>query len=238
VPAHDWSAGFRGLDRAHSSEPRDFIWRPLAKETYVDQHPLIAEAVQAVSAGGLVIVATETFYALAADPFHEDAVRRIFRIKGRPDNKPLPLIAWGLSAVDAVAECVPAATRRLMDRFWPGSLTILLEPTVLFSAMLLGPTGKIGVRIPPPCAARDLAGLVGGLITATSANLSGDREPDEVPAIAASILDQVDVVVDVGRTPGGKPSTVVEPLGHGVRIIRDGAIPGWMVAKFAEGLVP
>ena len=112
-----------------------------------------------------------------------------------------------------------------MDRFWPGSLTILVAAAVPLPRFLTGPGGKIGVRVPPPCPARTLADLAGGWITATSANLSGDPNPREISDIAKEILDSVDLVLDLGPAPGGEPSTVVEPLEAGVRIVRHGAVP-------------
>jgi L-threonylcarbamoyladenylate synthase len=177
-----------------------------------------------IAAGGLVIVPTETFYALAADPFQEHAVRRIFHAKGRPASKPLPLIAADRGVVERLIAEDDRQIRALMERFWPGSLTILVRAHG-FCDLLAGPDGKIGVRVPPWCAARILAARAGGWITATSANLSGDPEADDVSKIDRSVIQAADLVMNLGPTPGGKPSTVVEPLDHGFRIVREGAIP-------------
>lgn len=185
---------------------------------------LIERAAEVVRSGGLVIVPTETFYALAADPFQEEAVRRIFQVKLREENKPLPLIAADQRIVDKLIENPTPLTKRLMDRFWPGSLTILLEPGVKLSKLLQGPSGKIGVRVPPPCPARALSERVGGWITATSANLSGRPNPQRVADIADEVQRGADMILDLGPTPGGKPSTVVEPIGEGLRVVREGAI--------------
>lgn len=185
---------------------------------------LFVEAAGILQSGGVVIVPTETFYALAADPFQEDAVKRIYQIKLRPKNMPLPMIAANRSILHAMTPEPCAMGQALMDKFWPGSLTILLESNLPFSLLLRGLTGKIGVRIPPACAARALAELTTGWITSTSANLSSGATPDRVEDIPASVLDRVDLVVDLGRTPGGKPSSVVEPLQNGVRFIREGAV--------------
>ncbi len=175
---------------------------------------------------------TETFYALAADPFREESVRRIFRIKSRLEDKPLPLIAADRAAVDKVASRIPESAQRLMDRFWPGSLTILLEPAVSMSSLLTGRGGRIGIRVPPPCPARTLAELAGGWITATSANLSGDPNPQEISDVVKEVLDSVDLVLNLGPAPGGEPSTVVEPLNDGVRIVRHGAVSASALGEF------
>lgn len=193
-------------------------------ESYDNNQSLFEESARVVRSGGIVIVPTETFYALAADPFQEGAVRRIFALKGRPFVKPLPLIAAARETVrQVVTEASPLA-EALMDRFWPGSLTILLSPSVRVPKMLAGPDGKIGVRVPPRCPARDLAELCGGWLTATSANLSDEPNASVIDQIAPALRDAVDLVMDLGPSPGGEPSTVVEPLADGVRIIREGAI--------------
>ena len=177
-----------------------------------------------VEAGGLVIVPTETFYAVAADPFQEQAVKRIFLLKNRAPDKPLPLIAATRELVHKVACRLSPIAVALMNRFWPGSLTILVDPCVSLPELLAGPDGKIGVRVPPRCAAQRLAEMSGGWLTATSANLSGDPNAATILDIAPTVRDSVDVVMDLGPAPGGQPSTVVEPFPHGVRIIREGAV--------------
>jgi len=189
-----------------------------------DYQTLVKRATEAVRSGGLVIVPTETFYALAVDPFQEEAVRRVFRVKLRDENKPLPLIAADRATVEKLVANPSPLAQRLMDCFWPGSLTILLEPAMSLSRLLLAPAGKIGVRVPPPCPARDLAQRVRGWITATSANLSGHPNPQRVADIAEHVQRAVDMILDTGPAPGGKPSTVVEPIGEGLRVIREGAV--------------
>jgi L-threonylcarbamoyladenylate synthase len=186
---------------------------------------LCRRAGEIIRSGGLVILPTETFYALAVNPFLKEAVRRVFRVKRRDEKKPLPLIASDTSAVEALVGRLSPLARKLATRFWPGSLTILLKPSTMVSHLLMGPEGKIGVRIPPECPARTVAAQAGGWLTATSANLSGDPDPDDVSKIAKDLLDAVDMVLDLGPTPGGKPSTVVEPLGSVFRVLREGAVP-------------
>lgn len=188
-----------------------------------------------VRSGGVVLVPTETFYALAADPFQEEAVRRIFTIKRRAEDKPIPLIAADRATVDALAPDAPPVARMLMDRFWPGSLTILLRPARPLSRLITGQSGLIGVRVPPPCPARSLAACVGGWITATSANLSGEQDPDRVAQVVQEIRRGVDFILDLGPSPGAKPSTVIEPLEVGARIIREGAISAAQIVDFLSG---
>ncbi len=191
-------------------------------------------AARIIKSGGLVIVGTETFYALAADPFQEQALRKIFAIKGRQDQKPLPLIASDRAHVNEISLDPGPWVSEMMDRFWPGSFTILLEPAFPVSPLLTGPGGKIGVRVPTDCPARELAAAAGGLITATSANPAGDPASDRIRMIAPQLLDQVDLVMDSGSTPGGMPSTVVEPLDRGVRIVREGIVSRSQLLDFLD----
>jgi L-threonylcarbamoyladenylate synthase len=201
----------------------------------VEKDYIFDKAERVIAAGGLVIVPTETFYAVAADPFHETAVRRIFSVKARPEGKPLPLIAADRAVVEERLAGEDETLRKLMKHFWPGSLTILLAVPG-FSPMLTGPQGKIGVRVPPWCAARMLAARVGGWITATSANLSGAGDPADVARIDPELIRSVDLVMRLGPTPGGKPSTVIEPLPHGFRIVREGAIETSVIRRFYQRL--
>jgi L-threonylcarbamoyladenylate synthase len=191
-------------------------------------------AERALRAGGIVIASTETFYALAADPFQESAVRQIFSIKGRDEKKPLPLIAADLGTVKKLIPAEQKLAHRMMERFWPGSLTILVEPSRDFSRLLTGPGGKIGVRVPPWCPARILATRTSGLITATSANISGGPDPVDVSSISPVVRESVDLVMDLGPAPGGRPSTVVEITNRGYRIVREGAIPESAIREFVE----
>lgn len=194
-------------------------------------------AASIVRQGGVVIVPTETFYALAADPFQNDAVRRIFTSKSRSPTKPLPLIAASVDDVKGMVAPLQRTAYILMDRFWPGSVTILFRPARPLAELVTGPDGKIGVRVPTPCPALRLAQRVGGFITATSANVSGDPDPDMVERIAPEVRNAVDLIMDLGPAPGGKPSTVIEPLDSGeVRILREGAVPGVDIRQFLASL--
>lgn len=200
-----------------------------------DTESLYRRAGVIIRSGGLVILPTETFYALAASPFHEPAVRRIFRVKRREEKQPLPLIASDIAAVKELVCSMSPLERKLTDGFWPGSLTVLLVPSRQVSTLLLGPEGKIGVRIPPECPARIVAAKVGRWLTATSANLSGDPSPNEISKISTEVLDAVDLVIDLGPTRGGKPSTVVEPLDGDFRVLREGAVSESVIRNYCMG---
>lgn len=181
-------------------------------------------AAEAIMHGGTVIVGTETFYAIAANPFMDEAVEKIFSIKKRTFQNPLALIASDKKVVNSRISGFSKIAETLMKNFWPGSLTILFDGQVDFSKYVRNASGDIGVRVPPLCPARLLAEMVGGWITATSANISGDPTPKSVTDIPPEIIHSVDVVVDSGPCPGGLPSTVVDATHPGWKVLRIGRV--------------
>jgi L-threonylcarbamoyladenylate synthase len=200
-------------------------------------HPIeyiFDRAERILRSGGIVIAPTETFYAMIADPFQEPAVRQIFGIKSRDETKPLPLIASDIAKVKNLIRADEKLLNRVIDRFWPGSLTILFEPSRPFSQLLTGPGGKIGIRVPPWCPARILATRAGGFVTATSANLSGGPDPVNIDTISSIVRESVDLVMDLGHAAGDRPSTVVEFTNHTLKIVREGAIPESAMREFME----
>lgn len=182
------------------------------------------KAIRAILKGGTVIVGTETYYAIAVNPFLGKAVERIFSIKRRSSESPLPLIAAGHEFVNSRTFNVSPIARTLMKTFWPGSLTILLDAEKDFSRYVRNEFGKIGVRVPPDCPARRLAAEVGGWITATSANFSGEAAPKTVREIPTDLINSVDMVLDSGTCPGGMPSTVIDVSYEAWNILRRGSI--------------
>ena len=203
-------------------------------------HPIeyaFDRAERALRAGGIVIAPTETFYALAADPFQESAVRQIFSIKGRDEKKPLPLIAADLGTVKKLVPAEQKLAHRMMERFWPGSLTILVEPSRAFSRLLTGPGGKIGVRVPPWCPARILATRTSGLITATSANISGEPAGRTVQEIKIRLNEGIDLYLDAGILPESKPSTVVSVVHQPPKLIREGVISFEALQTFVPQII-
>lgn len=169
-------------------------------------------------------MATETFYCLAANPLDLRALEAIFTLKGRHSTKELPLIAASRDDVNSALTNVNHFASDLMDRFWPGSLTLVLETQRSFPGSITNNYGKIAVRVPPDCPARELARLSGGWITSTSANRSGEPPACDVPGISTSILHGVDFIIDSGASTGGSPSTIVEPLIDRIVLLREGAI--------------
>ena len=184
----------------------------------------LKRASSVLKGGGVVIIATETFYCMAANPFSEDAVKKIFLLKGRSFNKPLPLIASSVRVASGMIAEESDDAFELGQKFWPGSLTVLVNLKVTFPPALRGARNRVGIRIPPQCPASALAEISGGWITATSANLSGGLNASSIEQIPESLLKLADCVIDSGQTAGGLPSTVMAlELGEPV-IYRAGAV--------------
>ncbi|HEX9241039.1 MAG TPA: L-threonylcarbamoyladenylate synthase [Anaeromyxobacter sp.] len=184
----------------------------------------IRSAAEALRRGGLVAYPTETFYALGALASDAAAVARVARAKGRPDAKPLPLLAADRAAVEAIAVLAgPAA--RLAALLWPGPLTLVLPARAGLAGEISAGTGTVGIRVPAAELARALAREAGGALVSTSANLAGEPPPVRVEELAPPLRARLDAVLDGGTTPGGLPSTVVAFEGDALRIVRAGAIP-------------
>lgn len=184
----------------------------------------IAAAAAALRRGGVVAYPTETFYGLGALAGDAAAVERLARAKGRPDGKPLPLLAADLAAVEAVA-VLDADARRVALALWPGPLTLVLAARAGLPAAVTAGTGTVGIRIPGSEVARRLAAAAGGAIVSTSANPSGGPPPARADALDPALAARLDGVLDAGPTPGGLASTVVAVEGGAVRLLRAGPVP-------------
>ncbi len=188
----------------------------------------LARRIEAAAAvlrrGGIVAYPTETFYALGALASDAGASARVASVKGRPGEKPLPLLAADLAMVETAAVLGPLA-RPLAARFWPGPLTLVLPARAGLPPPVTAGTATVGIRIPGNEIARALSRAAGGPIVSTSANLSGQRSVARAEDLAPSLRALLDAVLDGGPTPGGLPSTVVVVSGEDVRLVRAGAVP-------------
>ncbi len=191
----------------------------------------LARAAGILLRGGLVVFPTDTLYGLAADPRHAGGVARVYHAKGRMAARALPLIAGDLAQVEALATTLPAATRRLAGRFWPGPLTLVVDAAPTIVPGVHGGTGGVAVRVPDQAVARALALQLGFPVVATSANRSGSPASRLAEMAAAALEGDVDLVLDSGPTPGGEPSTIVDARGETPTLIRAGAIPFSLVLE-------
>jgi len=185
-----------------------------------------------LAADGVMAYPTETFYGLGAILFSRKAVRRVFRLKARDAGKPLSLIVSDIDMIERIAAEPPPVFRLLAGEFWPGPLTLVLKAAASFPRELAGPGHTVALRIPPAAWLRGLVGGIGLPITATSANVSGEKEISDPTEIIRLFDRKVDVILDGGPTPGGLPSTIVDISGDHPRILREGAVPASALTAF------
>ncbi len=173
--------------------------------------------------GGVIAFPTDTFYGLGVDPFNRDAVDRIFEIKVRDKNKPLFLLISSREQLDTLVKDITPAHSTLMQKFWPGPLTLLFETRSVIPENVSA--GRTGIRQPGNSMTRDLISALGQPITAPSANLAGENPPTTAKQVDQSIGKHLDLIIDGGTCPGGEPSTLVDATELPLRLIRPGAIP-------------
>ncbi|MBI4553794.1 MAG: threonylcarbamoyl-AMP synthase [Candidatus Latescibacteria bacterium] len=186
---------------------------------------VIAEAARIILAGGLVAFPTETVYGLGADGTNPDAIRRVYMVKGRAFTKPLLVLIADRSWLAGLAEAVPDAAIPLMQRFWPGPLTLTFQAAPTVPPELLGGGTTIGVRLPGPSIAFDLTRTVGRPVTAPSANRSGAPNPTCAADVVIALDGEIDLILDGGQSGDSVPSTVVDVTTAPPTLIRPGRVP-------------
>ena len=185
---------------------------------------LLAQAAECLARGGLVVFPTETLYGIAADYRNGGALQRLAGLKGRGDTKPFPLILCQAAELAALARDIPPPARGLMERHWPGPLTLVLAARAGLHPRLVSADGGVGVRVSPHPVAAGLARTLGRAITATSANLGGRPPASRVEGLDPELLKGVDLVLDAGPTPGGPASTVLDCRSWPPLVLRQGAV--------------
>jgi L-threonylcarbamoyladenylate synthase len=177
-----------------------------------------------IRSGGVVIFPSSGLYGVGADIFNAAAVERVFRIKGRPRNKPLLALISRRKMLSCLTGSIPPLAEFFMDRFWPGGVTLVMTGQDHLPAGLLSSSGKIGVRLVGHPVAAALVDAAEGPITGTSANLSGASGCADPKHLAPALKAAVDCVLDAGPLIGGVGSTVVDICGSEPKILRQGAV--------------
>jgi len=189
------------------------------------EESVIQKACSILKEGGLVAFPTETFYGLGADALNEQALKRVFALKRRDYAKPLLIIIAEKDQLHSLVSDIPAVAEKLMDSFWPGPLTIIFKAKKGLPSLLTGGTDTVGIRISSHPVARSLASTFGLPLTATSANLSGGRNPITAQDICNQLGEGVDLILDAGETKGIKGSTIIDVTLSPPRIVREGDVP-------------
>lgn len=185
---------------------------------------VIERAVAVLRAGGLLALPTETVYGLGADASNDEAVGKVFAVKGRPTDHPLIVHLGDASRLDQWALDIPPSARVLADSFWPGPLTLLLERSSSVSTVVTGGRGTIALRVPAHPVALAVLRAFGGGIAAPSANRFGRVSPTTVDHVRADLGDEVDLYLDGGPCTVGVESTIVDCTSDEPVVLRLGAI--------------
>ena len=175
----------------------------------------LLQASDIIREGGLVIIPTETVYGIAADGSNKDVIKKLDAIKQRPDNKPYSLHIDEKDKLEGFVKDVPVAAYKLIDRFWPGPLTIIFKSAL---------TGTIGVRLPDDPVARRVIAIADVPVVCPSANISGRPPAVSFDDAIKDLKDKVDLAIDAGDTMLKKESTVVDVTVKPVQVLREGAI--------------
>lgn len=180
------------------------------------------EAARVLRRSGVIAMPTETYYAIGASIWDEIAIRRVCAMKGRPQGKPVLALIADRTQLTALVDEVTSAATTLMERFWPGPLTLIFPASPLLPEALTAGTGSVGVRQPAHAGLASLLRQVGPL-TGTSANRSGEPSARIAEEVQTSLGSEVDLILDGGPTIGGLPSTIVDTVGP-IRLLREGPI--------------
>jgi L-threonylcarbamoyladenylate synthase len=185
---------------------------------------VLDEAAEIIRRGGTVAFPTETVYGLGADGLNPEAVLKIFEAKERPPGNPLSLLVRSREDIGKVAKNIPEKAVRLMDAFWPGPLTIVLEKKNIVPEITSGNLPSIGLRMPDHRIPLELVKRAGTPLAAPSANLSGKPSPSLAIHVLADLAGRIDAVIDGGGTAIGLESTVIDMTVEPPVVLRLGAV--------------
>jgi L-threonylcarbamoyladenylate synthase len=190
----------------------------------------IEKGIKILQKGGVIAFPTDTVYGLGADAFNSTAVKRIYEIKNRPKHQQLPLLITDAERLTTLADSIPEIAWFLARRFWPGGLTLVLPKTDTLPAYLAsGPT--IAVRVPDHPACLAIIQNLGNPLIGTSANISGQPAALTAEEVGQQLGGKIDFIINGGKCPGGKESTVVDATREPPIILRQGIIPADEIDK-------
>jgi L-threonylcarbamoyladenylate synthase len=185
--------------------------------------------------GSVIAIPTDTLYALAADPVNLAAIDQIFRVKGRPESRALPILISSLIHAQVLARALPDNFFRLAQACWPGPLTIVVDASNRLPLKVTANTRRVALRWPKSKIVIDLIAELGVPLTGTSANLSGSPTCASGLEVFTQLGDRLPLILDAGDTNGSLPSTIVELRGDHWCIGREGAVPLEQIREALEG---
>lgn len=190
------------------------------------------KAVNFLKRGAIIAYATETFYGLGVKFDIEDSIKRLYKLKNRPFDKPLPLIIGNEEQLFTLVDSIDKKVKELIQAFWPGPLTLIFKANNSVPNYITAGTGKVALRIPGNSFALNLAKASRFPITATSANPSGLEPAKCAFDVKKYFNDNVDLIIDSGDIKGLLPSTILDVSETKFRIIREGIIEREKLSKY------
>jgi len=184
--------------------------------------------------GCVIGVPTDTFYGLAADPFNLAAVEEIYRVKGRPETRALPILVNCLEQAMSLSRETPRNFLRLAETHWPGGLTIIVDAAHRLPLKVTANTGRIALRWPKSRVIEELINEFDGPITGTSANISGFPSCSSAEQVMKQLGARLPLVLDAGETGAALGSTIVDLRDETWRLVREGSIPMAEIEKTLE----
>jgi len=184
----------------------------------------IKAAVQIIRKGGVVAIPTDTLYGFAACSTDAIAVEKVFELKRRPMDMPIPLLISDPEDIHKVASEVPPEAVLAANHFWPGELTIILKKSVLVPDVVTAGLNTVGIRVPNHWIPRSIAKQLGAPITGTSANRHGEPSIPNAQSVKDNFDCEIDLIIDDGTTGNGTASTLIDFSSSRPVILREGSI--------------
>ena len=188
------------------------------------EYDKLDEVVKIIKKGGLVIFPTDTVYGIGADCYNINAIEKIYEVKKRPKDKPISLLISDLSMIDDIACEVSNKERKIIEKFFPGPLTIILKKSNKIPNIVTAGKDTVGVRMPENEIALELIRKVGRPLATPSANISGENSGIEYDQIIKDFSGKIDYFIDSGKSQNGISSTIVKIENDTVCILREGII--------------
>ena len=206
----------------------------MPKALSTDLKEQVEKGIAILRQGGIVAYPTDTVYGLGASMTGRPGVERIYQVKQRPPDMALPLLVADISQIEALTKTIPEAARKLISKFLPGALTIVLPAFSSVPEIVKAGGTTVAVRIPAHPVPLALIEGTGTPLVGTSANASGKPSPLSADEVHAQLGGRVDLIIDDGERCHGRESTIVDVTGEAPVVLREGAISRAEIEKVGE----
>ena len=200
-------------------------------ETLIIKDGDAEKAADIIKCGGLAAVPTETVYGLAANGLSPEAVEKIYKVKGRPEAKPISLLVTGMEQAEALCRDIPEDAYRLAEAFFPGPLTMILKKRDTVPDIVTAGGATVGIRCPAQDLTLEIIRLAGVPLAAPSANISGQPSPKSLDAVLGYFDGKIECAVDGGKCSVGIESTIVDMTERPYRVLRRGGLSAEEIEK-------